>query len=68
MIESFYNRLSPYYKYILQDWNASVDRHADILDGVIHDYFNDDIHSISYAACGIGMQTIGIRCIVDDTG
>lgn len=60
MIESFYDRLSPYYKYIFQDWNASVDRHAGILDGVIREYFGDDVHTILDAACGIGTQTIGL--------
>jgi SAM-dependent methyltransferase len=60
MIESFYDQLSPYYKYIFQDWNASVDRQADILDGVIHEHFGSHIHSILDAACGIGTQTIGL--------
>ena len=60
MIESFYNQLSPYYKYIFQDWNASVDRQAGILDEVIREYFGDNIHSILDAACGIGTQTIGL--------
>src|SRR5512139_3431640 len=60
MIESFYNQLSPYYKYIFQDWDASVERHAGILDGVIHEYFGDGVHSILDAACGIGTQTIGL--------
>src|SRR5512139_4257289 len=60
MIESFYNQLSPYYKYIFQDWDASVERHAGILDGVIHEYFGDGVHTILDAACGIGTQTIGL--------
>lgn len=60
MIESFYDRLSPYYKYIFQDWNASVERHAAILDEVIHDYYGDRIHTILDAACGVGTQTIGL--------
>src|SRR5512139_741485 len=60
MIESFYDQLSPYYKYIFQDWNASVERHAGILDGIIHEYFGDGVHSILDAACGIGTQTIGL--------
>jgi SAM-dependent methyltransferase len=60
MIESFYDQLSPFYKYIFQDWNASVERHAGILDGVIREYFGDHVHSILDAACGIGTQTIGL--------
>jgi SAM-dependent methyltransferase len=60
MIESFYNQLSPYYKYIFQDWNASVERQSTILDQVIHEYFGKDVRSILDAACGIGTQAIGL--------
>ena len=60
MIESFYDRLSPYYKYIFHDWNASVQRHANILDEIIHEYFGERVHQILDAACGIGTQTIGL--------
>ena len=60
MIKSFYDQLSPYYKYIFQDWNVSVNRQATILDGVIHEYFGKNVHSILDAACGIGTQTIGL--------
>jgi len=60
MIESFYDQLSPFYKYIFQDWNASVERHATILDEVIRKYFGTDVHSILDAACGIGTQTFGL--------
>jgi SAM-dependent methyltransferase len=60
MIESFYDELSLYYKYIFQDWNASVERQATILDGVIREYFGDDVHAILDAACGIGTQVIGL--------
>lgn len=60
MVESFYDQLSPYYKYIFQDWNASVERQATILDEVIREYFGENVHSILDAACGIGTQTIGL--------
>ncbi len=60
MIESFYDQLSPYYQYIFQDWNASVERQALILDEVIREYCGESIHSILDAACGIGTQTIGL--------
>jgi SAM-dependent methyltransferase len=60
MIESFYDQLSPYYPYLFQDWNASVEHQATILDGVIREYFSDKVDSILDAACGIGTQTIGL--------
>lgn len=60
MLESFYDQLSPYYKYIFQDWNASVERQATMLDGIVREYFGGNVHSILDAACGIGTQTIGL--------
>jgi SAM-dependent methyltransferase len=60
MLESFYDQLSPYYEYLFQDWNASVERQASALDKVIREYFGGHIHSILDAACGIGTQTIGL--------
>src|SRR5512145_2202003 len=60
MLQSFYDRLSPYYKYIFQDWSASIDRQSKVLDEIIHEYFGRDVHSILDAACGIGTQTIGL--------
>jgi ubiquinone/menaquinone biosynthesis C-methylase UbiE len=60
MIESFYDQLSPFYKYIFQDWKTSVERQATILDEVIREYFDNDVHSILDAACGIGTQAIGL--------
>ena len=60
MLKIFYDQLSPYYKYIFQDWDASVNRQAAILDEVIREYFGESVHSILDAACGIGTQTIGL--------
>jgi SAM-dependent methyltransferase len=60
MIENYYNQLAPYYKYMLQDWDASVSRQAAILDGVIREFFCPDVHHILDAACGIGTQSIGL--------
>ena len=60
MLERFYNQLSPYYKYIFQDWNASVERQAILLDEVFREYFGGRVHSILDAACGIGTQCIGL--------
>lgn len=60
MLQNFYDQLSPYYKYIFQDWNASVERQAAILAEVIREHFDGDIHSILDAACGIGTQAIGL--------
>ena len=60
MIGSFYDQLSPYYRYIFQDWNASVERQAMILDQVIRENFGNNVRSVLDAACGIGTQAIGL--------
>lgn len=60
MLDSYYNHLAPYYKYIYADWDASVQRQADALAGVIHEYFGDMVQRVLDAACGIGTQSIGL--------
>jgi SAM-dependent methyltransferase len=60
MLKSFYDQLSPYYKYLFQDWDASVERQASALDEVIREYFGEHVHSILDAACGVRTQTIGL--------
>ena len=41
MLENFYNQLAPFYKYLYPDWEASLVNQADILDGIIREYFGD---------------------------
>ena len=60
MTESFYNDLAPYYKYIYPDWDASVERQASAVDGVIIEYFGENVKTVLDAACGIGTQSIGL--------
>jgi SAM-dependent methyltransferase len=60
MLETYYNRLAPYYKYIYADWEAGIQRQAGILNDVIREYFGDKIQHILDAACGIGTQSIGL--------
>jgi SAM-dependent methyltransferase len=60
MLESFYDDLAPYYKYLYQDWDASVKHQASVLDDVIREFFGARTHRILDAACGIGTQSIGL--------
>jgi len=60
MLDSYYNHLAPYYKYIYADWEASLQHQAGILDGVIREYFGDRVQQLLDAACGIGTQCIGL--------
>jgi len=58
--ETYYNDLSPYYKFIYPDWEGSVKRQAAALDGVITEFFGHEVQHILDAACGIGTQSIGL--------
>ena len=60
MIDAYYNKLAPYYKLMLQDWEASVARQAAVLDGVIREFFGTPARRILDAACGIGTQSLGL--------
>ena len=60
MTEAYYNSLAPYYKLIYADWEASVQRQASALDGIIREFFGENVHHILDAACGIGTQSIGL--------
>jgi len=60
MIDSYYDTLAPYYKYIYSDWERSVEYQAAALDEVIREYFGDQTSTVLDAACGIGTQSIGL--------
>lgn len=56
----YYDRLASYYKYIYADWEGSLQRQAEALDGVIRELVGPGAHRILDAACGIGTQSIGL--------
>ena len=60
MTEHYYNSLAPFYKYMYQDWEASVQRQAEALDGVIREFLGEKPKTVLDAACGIGTQSIGL--------
>ncbi len=60
MTDQFYDQLAPYYKYVYQDWDASVTRQARILDEVIREYTHLSAKTLLDASCGIGTQAIGL--------
>jgi SAM-dependent methyltransferase len=59
-IETFYDSLAPYYRWLYADWAASVARQAAILDAVIREVCGPGAQQILDAACGIGTQTLGL--------
>lgn len=60
MTNLFYDQLAPYYKYVYQDWDASVTRQARVLDEVIREYSQLSAKTLLDASCGIGTQSIGL--------
>src|SRR5665648_139453 len=60
MTEHYYDQMAPYYKYLYPDWERSIQKQADQLDSIIHEYFPNLPVTILDAACGIGTQAIGL--------
>lgn len=63
MTNQFYDQLAPYYKFIYQDWDASVTRQARILDEVIREHSTLTAKTLLDVSCGIGTQSIGLARI-----
>ncbi|HOF88696.1 MAG TPA: class I SAM-dependent methyltransferase [Armatimonadota bacterium] len=59
-ITHYYDDLAPYYHLILQDWQTSLRRHATLLDTVIREHVGASACTVLDAACGTGMQSIGL--------
>lgn len=60
MIESYYDQLALYYRYLFPDWEMSVLKQAQVLDSLIQDCFGVGAKRILDAACGIGTQCLGL--------
>src|SRR4051812_18880227 len=59
-MDDFYDRLAPLYDLIFPDWDASIERQAGQLAGIIQDRWGIGLGSILDVACGIGTQAIGL--------
>ncbi len=60
MKQAYYDTLAPYYKLIYQDWDKSIQKQAEILDSIIHEFIGKDAKTVVDVACGIGTQSIGL--------
>src|SRR5262249_24893792 len=49
-----------FYHLIFPDWEASIGRQAEALDGIIRDYWGPQRLTILDVACGIGTQALGL--------
>jgi SAM-dependent methyltransferase len=56
----FYNKLSPYYHLIYENWESSTRNQAKHIQAIIHKYFGRSTNSILDVSCGIGTQSLGL--------
>ena len=59
-MDDFYDRLAPLYDLIFPDWDASIERQAGQLAGIIGERWGAGVRTILDVACGIGTQSIGL--------
>src|SRR4051794_13174242 len=59
-MDDFYDRMAPLYDLIFPDWDASIERQADGIAGIIHERWRSGGRSVLDVACGIGTQSIGL--------
>lgn len=59
----FYDRLSPFYHLIYEDWEASIARQARQLDEVIRSQWGESARSVLDVTCGIGTQSLGLAAL-----
>lgn len=56
----FYEKLTPFYHLVYQDWPKSIQRQSAQLNTIIKEHWGDDIHTILDVSCGIGTQALGL--------
>ena len=59
-MDDFYDLLAPFYDLIFPDWDASIERQAIQLAGIIQERWGTGLRTILDVACGIGTQSIGL--------
>lgn len=62
-VERFYDELAPFYHLVYPDWEVSIRRQAEALDGIIRERWGNGRLSILDVACGIGTQTLGLAAL-----
>jgi SAM-dependent methyltransferase len=62
-VETFYDRLSPFYHLIYPDWEASIKRQAADLAGIFREHWGDRPLEVLDVACGIGTQALGLAAL-----
>src|SRR4051794_40302039 len=58
-MDDFYDLTAPFHHLVFQDWEASIERQADQLTGIIRRRWGG-AKSILDVSCGIGTQALGL--------
>ncbi len=56
----FYDRLADLYHLLFTDWDASIERQAEQLEGIIRDRWGAGAGTILDVSCGVGTQALGL--------
>jgi SAM-dependent methyltransferase len=59
-MSDFYDRMAGLYHLIFENWDASIERQAEQLTGILRDRWGTSTLSILDVSCGIGTQAIGL--------
>lgn len=59
-MDDFYDLTAPFHHLVFQDWEASIERQANQLAGIIRKRWGISAKSILDVSCGIGTQAIGL--------
>lgn len=59
-MSDFYDRMAGLYHLVFQDWNASIERQAGQLAGIIEQRWGPGCRTVLDVSCGIGTQAIGL--------
>src|SRR4051794_39047527 len=62
-VATFYDQLAPFYHLIFPDWEASIQRQAADLEGIIREHWGEGRLTILDVACGIGTQALGLAAL-----
>jgi len=62
-VRAFYDDLAPWYHLIFEDWDASIDRQSEALNGLISQTWGAQTNSVLDVAAGIGTQAIGLASL-----
>ena len=62
-VRDFYDGLAADYHLIFPDWDASMARQAEALDGLVRSRLGSGPHRVLDCSCGIGTQAIGLAGI-----